>query len=135
MTLRKRLQSARLARLEVLGGRHIRLSALAPAERVRYFYLRAIGRAADRGLTRPLHKTPLEFVPDLVSEWPEADVDVKALTDAFVAARYDRRPIVADEARNVQGVFRRVMAALRGKADSTADGRKADRAPGVEKAL
>ena len=135
VTLRKRLQSARLARLEVLGGRHIRLSALAPAERVRYFYLRAIGRAADRGLTRPLHKTPLEFVPDLVSEWPEADVDVKALTDAFVAARYDRRPIVADEARNVQGVFRRVMAALRGKADSTADGRKADRAPGVEKAL
>lgn len=101
----------------IAGPRLVRAGRLQPRERVRYFYLRTVRRAADRGLTRPAHKTPLEFAEDLEKQWPEADVDVDKLTEAFVSARYDRRPIVNTEAYTVQSVWRRVMRALRSRAE------------------
>jgi hypothetical protein len=102
----------------VAGVRFVRVSVLPPRERVRYFYLKMVGRAADRGLTRPAHATPLEYVEDLESQWPDADEDLRGLTEAFLAARYDRRNILVTEAKEVQSIWRRVMRALRGKTGS-----------------
>jgi hypothetical protein len=119
--VRERLRPMRVAPRPVAGVRFVRVGALPPRERVRYFYLKMVGRAADRGLVRPPHATPLEFAADLEAEWPDADTDLHELTEAFLAARYDRRNILVTEAKEVQGIWRRVMRALRGKvgADQT----------------
>jgi hypothetical protein len=118
----QRVQLARAKASAALQLPAVRVSALTPRERVRYFYLRMVGRAAERGLARPPHQTPTEFAQRLETEWPEAELDVEALTTAFQAARYDRRPIPAQEAQGVQATWRRLMRELRGRADGTRSG-------------
>lgn len=91
----------------------VRIGALTPRARVRYFYLRMVSRAAERGLARRPHQTPTEFASLLESQLPDAETDVEALTEAFLAARYDTRPIPAPQVQVAQTVWRRVMRALR----------------------
>ncbi|HSN75899.1 MAG TPA: DUF4129 domain-containing protein [Anaerolineae bacterium] len=95
--------------------RFIRLGGLPPREQVRYFYLSTLRRAADQGIVRQPAQTPREFVHDLEQTWPEAELDVEALTDAFVTARYDTAEISPDEAQQVKSVWERIKRALRGK--------------------
>jgi hypothetical protein len=110
--LRKRLRLRRPSPLAP-GGPSIHVGSLPPAAKIRYFYLSTLQRAAQRGLARPPYKTPLEFGQDLTGQWPDAEVDFKELTEAFLAARYDRRTIPADRARAVQRVWRRALRSLR----------------------
>jgi hypothetical protein len=98
--------------------RYVRLGGLPPREQVRYFYLSTLRRAADQGIVRRPAQTPGEFVQDLETTWPEAELDVEALTDAFVTARYDTAEISTDEARQVKSVWQRIKRALRGKRKS-----------------
>jgi hypothetical protein len=95
--------------------RFIRLGGLPPREQVRYFYLTTLRRAADQGIVRQPAQTPQEFVQDLERTWPEAELDVEALTEAFVVARYDVAEISPDEAQQVKSVWERIKRALRGK--------------------
>ena len=95
--------------------RFIRLGGLPPREQVRYFYLSTLRRAADQGIVRRPAQTPREFVQDLEQTWPEAELDVEALTAAFVTARYDAAEISPDEAQEVKSVWERIKRALRGK--------------------
>lgn len=107
----KRVQQVRTQKS--IRSHSVHSGELTPRERVRQFYLQMLGRAAEQGLRRPAHQTPSEFVRQLEAEWPEAEAAVETLTAAFVAARYDRRPIAADEVVGVQATWRRVMQALR----------------------
>jgi hypothetical protein len=118
----QRVQLARARASAALQLPAVRVSALTPRERVRYFYLRMLGRAAERGLARSPHQTPAEFAQRLETEWPDAEVDVEALTTAFQAARYDRRPIPVQEAQGVQAIWRRLMRELRNRADNSHSG-------------
>ncbi len=95
--------------------RFIRVGGLPPREQVRYFYLSTLRRAADQGIIRQPAQTPREFVHDLEQTWPDAELDVEALTDAFVTARYDTAEISPDEAQQVKSVWERIKRALRGK--------------------
>ena len=96
-----------------LPWRFVRLNALSPRERVRYFYLSTIRRAAEQGTVRQPAQTPVEFLHDLESTWPEAEMDATALTDAFLAARYDRAEISPDDAQETKTVWERVKRALK----------------------
>ena len=93
--------------------RFIRLGALQPREKVRYFYLSTVRRAADKGVTRQTSQTPREFVKNLEAAWPEAELDVEALTDAFLSARYDAAEISQEEAKEVQSIWQRIKKTLR----------------------
>lgn len=95
--------------------RFIRVGGLPPREQVRYFYLSTLRRAADQGIVRRPAQTPQEFVHDLEQTWPETELDVEALTEAFVVARYDVAEISPDEAQQVKSVWERIKRALRGK--------------------
>jgi hypothetical protein len=95
--------------------RFIRLGGLPPREQVRYFYLSTLRRASDQGVVRQSAQTPLEFVRDLETTWPEAEMDVEALTEAFVTARYDVAEISPNDAQEVKSVWERIKRALRGK--------------------
>lgn len=116
--IRQRVQAARMRATVTLQAPAVRLAALTPRARVRYFYLRMVGRAAEQGVTRPAHATPAEFARRLEAEWPDAEGEVEALTAAFLAARYDRRPIAVQEAKGVQAAWRKLTRRLRGRADS-----------------
>lgn len=93
--------------------RFIRLGALSPRDKVRYFYLSTVRRAAEQGVTRRPSQTPNEFVQDLQSAWPEAEREIDALTKAFVTARYDRVEIAPQDAQTVKSVWERLKQALR----------------------
>lgn len=109
----RRVQATRRRAAGALKPSGVRVAALGPRERVRYFYLRMVSYAAERGVVRPPHHTPSEFARQLEREWPEAGGEVEALTSAFLAARYDRRDILPDEVQGVQAVWRRLMQELR----------------------
>ncbi|MEZ4769260.1 MAG: DUF4129 domain-containing protein [Caldilineales bacterium] len=96
-----------------LPWRFVRLNALSPRDRVRYFYLSTVRRAAEQGTVRQPSQTPVEFLRDLESTWPEAEMDTSALTDAFLAARYDRVEISPDDAQETKTVWERVKRALK----------------------
>ncbi len=114
MALRARV--AQLApSLPAVGGPRppaVRPNELPPRARLRYFYLSTVQRAAQHGIVRPPHKTPLEFVGELRTQAPDAEDDVEALTEAFIAARYNDQPIPTAQAHTVQPIWQRVMAAL-----------------------
>lgn len=117
--LRQRIQLPRVRGSATPIASTVRLGALTPRDRVRYFYLRMVGRAAERGLTRRPNETPSEFAQHLETQWPDAEEDVEALTEAFLAARYDRRPIPPSAAQSVQAIWRRVMRELRAAASGS----------------
>jgi hypothetical protein len=93
--------------------RPVRLAALRPREQVRRLYLETVHRAGERGLQRPLHRTPLEFADDLDACWPDAEPEVQLLTRAFVDARYTARDIAPAEAQRAQNAWQRLMEMLR----------------------
>lgn len=104
-----------------LPWRFVRLNALSPRDRVRYFYLSTIRRAAEQGTVRQPSQTPVEFLRDLESTWPEAEGDATALTEAFLAARYDRVEISPDDAQKTKTVWERVKRALKQRQAATGD--------------
>jgi hypothetical protein len=95
--------------------RFLRLRALSPRERVRFYYLAALRRAAEHGVRRPPAATPLEHAPLLDASWPEAQEGWEYLTAEFVKARYTPEPIEPEEAKGVQRVWEEVKAILRGR--------------------
>ncbi len=117
----RRSQAARKA-APAQPWRFIRLGALPPREQVRYFYLSTLRRAADQGVARRPAQTPLEFVRDLESTWPETELDVEALTEAFVVARYDVAEISSDEARLVKSIWERIKRALSSRRNAATGG-------------
>jgi hypothetical protein len=98
--------------------RFIRVAGLSPRDQVRYFYLSTLRRASDQGIARQPAQTPQEFMQDLEQSWPETEVDLAALTAAFVVARYDVAEISPGEAQEVRSVWERIKRALRGKRKS-----------------
>jgi hypothetical protein len=116
--VRARLRPTGQAALDAAAFRQIRVGRLPPRERVRYYYLKMVARADERGVSRPPSATPLEFAQTLDHEWPDAEMDIAALTDAFLAARYAPVEIEREQATQTQGAWRRVMRALRGKVAS-----------------
>jgi hypothetical protein len=96
----------RLSRLFFLGR-------LPPRERVRFFYLSAVRRAAEAGRPRRSGQTPHEYRDSLDRQFPELEPDLEGLTDAFVQARYSRQPVDQEHAESVRPLWQRVKAALR----------------------
>lgn len=93
--------------------RFIRLGALSPRDQVRYYYLALVRHAGERGVARRDNQTPLEYGRHLAEAWPEADEDLNALTDAFLAARYSPQPVERTAAGAIRERWNRVKARLR----------------------
>jgi len=113
---RKAIASRLSRRLDPEGAmgrwRPIRLSRLSPRQRVRYFYLSILRRAARAGHARRSHQTPYEYGQDLADDLPEVASEVTNLTQAFVEARYSQRVQDEQEANVIKEVWQRVRATL-----------------------
>ncbi|MCP5094263.1 MAG: DUF4129 domain-containing protein [Chloroflexi bacterium] len=93
--------------------RFIRVNALPPREQIRYFYLSIVRRATEKGIERRQNETPLEYAQDLKEEFPDAELDVEALTDAFLKARYSPQPIVKDDVSPIKKRFKQIRSNIR----------------------
>lgn len=93
--------------------RFIRVNALSPREQIRYFYLSTVRRAADQGVERRQSETPLEYAEDLKESWPDTEIDVEELTEAFLKARYSPQLIDKDEVNPVKRRWKHLRANLR----------------------
>ncbi|MGC1376038.1 MAG: DUF4129 domain-containing protein, partial [Anaerolineales bacterium] len=76
-----------------LGGGFMNLRKLDPRQRIYFFYLALIRRGGEKGLPRSLSQTPDEYAAALQAALPAAGEDIRALTQAFVDARYSRQPV------------------------------------------
>jgi hypothetical protein len=77
------------------------------------FYLSAVRRAGREGIARLPSETPLEFEAVLAPRLGDAEPDMRALTTAFMEARYSRREVEEDEIGQIRACWQRVRRALR----------------------
>ena len=103
------------------GRRFLRLGALSPRERIQYYFLSIVRRAGRRGVPRHAGQTPYEYGACLEPHLADASTEMEALTQAFVEARYSRRPFDREDDRRVRGFWERVRAAVRGLRDDRGD--------------
>jgi hypothetical protein len=93
--------------------RFFRLNSLSPREQVRYYYLALVRRAGERGVNRGHNETPLEYIQELRSEWPDAEEDLRGLTEGFLEARYGREPIEKSAVNPIKERWKRLKDRLR----------------------
>ncbi|NLT42348.1 MAG: DUF4129 domain-containing protein [Anaerolineae bacterium] len=100
------------------AGRGWRRRPRGPRETVRYYYLSLVQRATRAGTARRSHQTPEEYGQRLQERLPETEVDLQAVTEAFVEARYSDHPIdqaYVSEVRPHWESVRRALRRLRGE--------------------
>jgi hypothetical protein len=90
-----------------------RIVGLPPREAIRVLYQGLLLRAREQGLPRGRGQTPYEYADELQQRLPAGRTDIAALTDAFVAAEYSRRPVGDAELRAAWGPWRRLLRLLR----------------------
>lgn len=93
--------------------RFMRLNALSPREQIRYFYLSTVRRAGEKGIKRRQDETPLEYAQDLKEEFPDTEIDVEALTDAFLKAQYSPQLIEKEEVNPIKRRWKHMRSNLR----------------------
>ena len=82
-------------------------------ERLRRYYITALHHAARAGHPRTNVDTPAEHLRDLVTAHPDVTTDWQDLTEAFILARYSRRPISADQELHAKSVLKRLIHQMR----------------------
>ena len=82
------------------------------AESIRRIYAALVARASDAGLPRARAETPYEYLPRLERAFPQQAVDVRAITDAYVAVHYGEREFAATEVERLRQVWRQVEKSL-----------------------
>ncbi len=70
-----------------------RINSLSPRDQIRFFYLAAVKKARQKGIRRSPGTTADEFSKYLIAEWPDSEVDVRKVTEAFQIARYSQKDL------------------------------------------
>lgn len=98
--------------IELEPFRFLRLGGRSRRERLLYYYLSILQRAARRGYPRGQSQTPYEYDADLGPNIPQAETELDRLTDAFVEARYSKHRVEADQEEHVRAAWKRIRAAI-----------------------
>jgi hypothetical protein len=108
---RKRLRHAPAGNW--LESGFLNLRRLDPRQKVYFYYQALLRRSGENGLPRSRSQTPSEFATRLESALPEAEPEIDALTEAFIAARYTRQPVETEQANRVKSSWERFKKTLR----------------------
>jgi len=119
-SLQTRLQPMPQTPAKKSPWRFVRLNALSPREKVRYFYLSTLKRAEKGGVPRQESETPSEFANDLKLNWPDTSPEIEDLTEAFLRARYSRQPIPETDIPPIKAKWERLKASIRRKTQASA---------------
>ncbi len=102
----------RRSRAQERPRRYLSIRRLSPRERMRYFYLSVLRRAARQGYARPVSMTPSEYQETLANRLPEVSAEVRELTRAFNEARYSEHSIGRKDARSIRAIWGRIKREL-----------------------
>lgn len=112
-SIRERLQLVEKPTGSVLSLGRPPFRSLSPREKIRYYYLSVVRRAEEKGIERGKSETPSEFAADLKEEWPEADGEVEAITEAFLRARYSPQQMSGKDLGLVKETWNRIKTTIR----------------------
>ncbi len=98
-------QSSEMTRLFNLRG-------LSRRQRMLYYYLSILRRAARRGYPRSQSQTPYEYDTDLGPTIPQARAELNRLTDAFVEMRYSTHEVDDERERRVRADWKTIRTAV-----------------------
>jgi hypothetical protein len=93
--------------------RLFRLGALSRRERMYYYYLSILRRAARHGYRRGESETPYEYETKLGPSIAQAEAELDRVTDAFVETRYSMHEVGRTEEEHMRADSRKIRAALR----------------------
>jgi hypothetical protein len=93
----------------------LRLSALSAREKILYYYLSTLRRAAKYGVNRQKDQTPNEYAPRLYQSMPDMDKEIQLLTETFIHARYSLDTFDHEQASLVKTTWRQIRRVLRKK--------------------
>jgi hypothetical protein len=105
-------QRPRLRGAPAGGMGWLRLRGLGPRELIQYFYVSLVQRAEVIGWGRGKGQTPYEYSRTLSERLPDRRAELDSLTEAFVRAKYSRRPVEDTDAKRARGPWERLRAAL-----------------------
>jgi hypothetical protein len=83
------------------------------AENIRRIYAALLARCQAIGLPRREAETPLEFLPRLKGQFPQAASDLSALTEAYVSVHYAQIPATNERVHAMRAVWRRLRGQLK----------------------
>ncbi len=99
---------------------------LDPTQQVRYFYLTTLEQAQGRGIGRTTGETPAQYAPRLAEhlaaqhaaaeqnpEERKAQQAVQKLTEAFIQARYSKKPLQKEESNALVQLWENIKVYLR----------------------
>jgi hypothetical protein len=92
---------------------YISLRGLSPRDRVRFYYLALVRRAAEAGLPRRPAQTPLDYQNSLAPRLGEAAGELEALTGTYMEARYSEHPVSIQKANLAREWWDRLKRVLR----------------------
>ena len=104
-------RASRDPQLQSQRRRFLSVGRLSERERVRFFYLATVRRAAEAGIARQPTQTPIEYDDVLRSATAEPE-SADTLTDAFVAARYSSADITPGEADQAKSAWQQLKRRL-----------------------
>jgi hypothetical protein len=93
--------------------RFLRLGALSRRERMLYYYLSILRRAAQQGYPRDGSETPYEYETKLGPNVSQAEAELDRLTESFVETRYSTHEVGRKQEERVRADWRKIRAALR----------------------
>lgn len=93
---------------DVRGLRRHSPAQLLAAARVRQIYRQLMALSHKLGHERPPSLTPLEFLPHLQQLFPEEELNVGVITQAYVQVRYGEYPETREEVQRVETAWENV---------------------------
>jgi hypothetical protein len=94
------------------GANWLRLRGLSARQLILYFYVSLVQRAGLIGWERRSGQTPYEYSRELEEKLPDRRDEVRTLTEAFVHAKYSRRPVEDEDARRARRPWERIRGEL-----------------------
>lgn len=90
----------------------LRLRGLGPRELIQYFYVSLVRRGEMVGWPRGKGQTAYEYSRELARRLPDRQAEVELLTEAYMHAKYSRRPVDDDDARRARRPWERLRSVL-----------------------
>ncbi|HWQ05338.1 MAG TPA: DUF4129 domain-containing protein [Longilinea sp.] len=96
----------RLSKISLPGRR--RANQLLGAARIRQIYSRLLTLSAHLGVVRPPARTPVEFLPALVTLFPDHPAELELITRSYLRVRYGMLPETDAEVNDVVNAWKSV---------------------------
>jgi hypothetical protein len=115
--INQRRQAAQLKRQLSMNNKKetINLRQANARQKLLFYYQSFLQRSDQAGLKRKSSQTPNQYAREMTQSLPEEIESVTTLTEGFIAARYNARPVQDEQAENVEPFWKRVMKALKQK--------------------